>query len=140
MRTMLSCRPACGFLPVKLTPNLVVETIESAIQCGERKLKYVFLIRIKQGHTQEEYVEAWKCASEVIQRIPGARGTRLHRAIGDPRTLLAIAEWDSKEARDTAMICLKRDPATRKAIGRHLEFGDFSLVGEFDDADWSVIL
>lgn len=127
-------------LSVRLTLNLVVETIESAIQCRERELKYVFLIRVKEGRTVEEYIEAWKCASAVIQRMPGARGTRLHRAIGDPRTLLAIAEWESKEARDTAMIRLKQDPATRKAIGRHLEFGDFSLVGEFDDADWSVIL
>lgn len=103
-------------------------------------MKYIFLIRVKEGQTVEEYVEAWRCASEVIQRMPGARGTRLHRAIGDPRTLLAIAEWESKEARDAAMARLKQDPATRKATGRHLEFGEFSLVGEFDDADWSVIL
>ena len=102
-------------------------------------MKYVFLIRIKEGHTQEEYAAAWKCASAVIQRMPGALGTRLHRAIGDPRTLLAIAEWESKEARDEAMAHLKQDPETREAIGRHLRFGDFSPVGEFDEADWSVI-
>ena len=102
-------------------------------------MKYVFLIRIKQGHTLEEYVEAWKCASAVIQRTPGALGTRLHRALGDPRTLLAIAEWESKEARDEAMAHLKQDPIEMKAIGRHLKYGDFSLVGEFDEPEWSVI-
>lgn len=102
-------------------------------------MKYVFLIRVKEGQTVEEYVEAWKCASEVIQRMPGARGTRLHRAMGDPRTLLAIAEWESKDARDEAMAHLKQEQFARQIIGRHLQFGDFSLVGEFDEADWSVI-
>ncbi len=101
-------------------------------------MRFIFQIRIKQGRTLEEYVEAWKRASAVIQRMPGARGTRLHRAIGDPRVLLAIAEWDSKEARDRAMARLREDPTAVEAIGQHLDFGEFSLVGEFEEAEWSV--
>ena len=38
--------------------------------------------------------------ASFTQQAPGARGTRLHRKIGDDRTLLAIASWDSKAARD----------------------------------------
>src|SRR5690606_1405607 len=63
-------------------------------------MKYIFEVHIKDGHTAEEYADAWVRASEIIQRAPGARGTELHRKIGDPRTLIAIASWDSKEQRD----------------------------------------
>ena len=44
--------------------------------------------------------EAWVRASRLIQAAPGARGTRLHRKLDDPRVLLAIASWDSKAHRD----------------------------------------
>ena len=59
-------------------------------------MRFVFQVKIKQGHTVEEYAEAWEQASAVIQKMPGARGTYLHRGISDPATLLAMAEWDSK--------------------------------------------
>ena len=102
-------------------------------------MRFVFQIKVKQRHTIEEYVEAWEQGSAVIQRMPGARGTHLHRGIGDPTTLLAMAEWDSKEARDRAMASLRRDPAASETIDRHLVYGEFSLVGEFDDPQWSVV-
>ena len=101
-------------------------------------MKFVFQIKVKKGHTVEEYVDAWEQASVVIQQMSGARGTRLHRAIGDPTTLLAIAEWDSKEARDRAMSRLRGDPATSETITRHQAYGEFSVVGEFEDPEWSV--
>ena len=37
-------------------------------------MKYIFQVRIKEGHTAEEYAEAWVKASEIIQQAPGARG------------------------------------------------------------------
>ena len=61
---------------------------------------FVFEVHVQAGHAAETYAEAWVRASEIIQRAPGARGTRLHRKIGDERTLLAIASWDSKANRD----------------------------------------
>ena len=101
-------------------------------------MRFIFQVRIKKGRTLKEYVEAWKRASAVIQRMPGARGTRLHRAIGDPSSLLAIAKWDSKETRDRAMARLREDPATIETLDQHLELGEFSLIGEFEEAEWSV--
>lgn len=56
-------------------------------------MKFIFEVRMKPGYTVDEYAEAWIRASEVIQRTPGALGTRLHRKIGEPDTLLAIASW-----------------------------------------------
>ena len=64
---------------------------------------YVFEIKIKKGSKIDEYVSAWKTGSAIIQKMPGAHGTRLYSKIGDAKTLLAIAEWESKEARDKAM-------------------------------------
>lgn len=102
-------------------------------------MRFIFQIKIKQGHTVEDYVEAWKQASTVIQQMCGARGTYLHRGIGDPNMLLAIAEWDSKEARDHAITKLWSDPAMCKTLDRHLAHGEVSLVGEFEEPDWSVV-
>ncbi|MCH8250386.1 MAG: antibiotic biosynthesis monooxygenase, partial [Proteobacteria bacterium] len=61
---------------------------------------YVFEVHIKPGYTAEQYAEAWVRASKIIQRAPGARGTRLHRRLNDPTVLLAIASWESKLQRD----------------------------------------
>ena len=65
-------------------------------------MHYLFEVTAKPGYTIEQYAEAWMRASELIQQAPGAQGTRLHRKIGDERTALAIATWESKSARDAS--------------------------------------
>lgn len=103
-------------------------------------MKYIFEVKIKPNHTIEEYATAWRRGSEVIQKLPGARGTRLHRKISDPNTLLAIAEWESKEARDKAMIQLKNsDERIKELVHKHEEFGEFVKIGEYDDPEWEVM-
>ena len=69
---------------------------------------------IAAGYTAGQYADAWVQASEIIQRAPGAQGTRLHRKIGDPNVLLAIARWDSKARRDSAES--KRDPRVQAIL------------------------
>lgn len=103
-------------------------------------VKYIFEVRIKEGHTVEEYVNAWRKGSAVIQQMEGARGTNLLRKIGEKDTLLAIAEWESKEARDTAMAELeKTDPETQKILHAHRKFGEFKKIGAYDETEWSVM-
>ncbi len=102
-------------------------------------MKFAFQIKIKPGHTVEEYTDAWEQASAIIQKMPGARGTHLHREIGNPTTLLAIAEWDLKLARDQTMSTLQNNPASKATIDRHLSYGDISLVGEFEEPEWRVM-
>lgn len=97
---------------------------------------FVFEVRIRPGYTAERYAEAWVRASDIIQRAPGARGTRLHRKIGDPDTLLAIASWESKAARD-AMENSGGEEA-RRIIAGQAEFVDVRVVGEFEDPEWVV--
>jgi hypothetical protein len=57
---------------------------------------FVFEVQVKEGWTAEAYADAWVRASKIIQRAPGSRGTRLHRCIGDPARLLAIASPGAK--------------------------------------------
>jgi heme-degrading monooxygenase HmoA len=97
---------------------------------------FVFEVHVRPGYTAEAYAEAWVRASEIIQRAPGARGTRLHRGIGDERKLLAIASWDSKESRDA----MEANPSdeVRRIIAEQAEFVEVRVIGEFEDPDWVV--
>lgn len=97
---------------------------------------FVFEVHVRPGHTAEAYADAWVRASEIIQRAPGARGTRLHRKIGDDHKLLAIASWDSKARRDA----MEANPAAevQRIIAEQAEFVDVRVIGEFEDPDWIV--
>jgi len=101
-------------------------------------MKFIFQVHLKPGHSAEEYAEVWLRASEILQSAPGARGTLLHRKIGDPHTLLAIASWDSKAARDAREEFLRPDAAMRRVLDAHLGLVDFELIGEFEEPEWSV--
>jgi quinol monooxygenase YgiN len=99
-------------------------------------MKFLFEVHIKPGFKAEQYAESWVRASEIIQRQAGARGTRLHRKIGDPNVLLAIAEWDSKTERDAAQ---GRLPHADAIIREAAKYCDIRLIGEFDEAEWVVL-
>lgn len=98
---------------------------------------FVFEVRVRAGASAEQYAEAWVRASELIQRAPGARGTRLHRKIGDPDALLAIASWDSKRERDAADA--DRDPRVQRILDEQSELVEIRVVGEFEDPEWVVL-
>lgn len=98
-------------------------------------MKFIFRIRIKPGHAAEDYAAAWVRASEIIQRAPGARGTRLHRRIGKPDELLAIASWDSKALRDAA----PHDPEVDRIVKEAAKYVEIEVIGEFEDPEWIVL-
>lgn len=101
-------------------------------------MQYLFEVHIKPGYTAEQYADAWVRASEIIQRAPGALGTRLHRKIGDPNVLLAIATWVSKKKRDA----MEANPAleVREIIASQAPYVDIRVIGEFEDPEWIVDL
>ena len=100
-------------------------------------MKFLFEVHIKPGYRAEQYAQAWVEASTLIQRAPGARGTRLHRKIGNDGVLLAIAEWDSKAARDAAGV--NPDPRIEQIIKAAAQYCDIRLIGEFDEPEWVVL-
>ncbi len=100
-------------------------------------MHFIFEIHIRPGYTPEQYAEAWVRASRIIQRAPGAQGTRLHRKIGEPDVLLAIATWESKAARDAME---RRQAAEVLAIiESQAEFVEIRVIGEFEAPEWEVL-
>lgn len=101
-------------------------------------MKFIFEVKIKPGYTVAEYAARWEEASRIIQQSPGAQGTYLHRDMNDPNRLLAIAHWESKQARDAKDD--RRDETVRKILDLHADTCDITVIGEFDDPDWQVVL
>ncbi|TGD71783.1 antibiotic biosynthesis monooxygenase [Mangrovimicrobium sediminis] len=100
-------------------------------------MHFIFEVKMRPGYPPERYAEAWLRASEIIQQAPGALGTRLHRKIGHPDTLLAIATWESKAARD-AMESRPLDTVQR-IIAEQSEFVEITVLGEYTAPEWQVI-
>lgn len=104
---------------------------------NEATMKFIFEVRMKPGYTVDEYAAAWIRASEIIQRTPGARGTFLHRKIGSPDTLLAIATWESKAHRDAKDD--SRNDTVRAILEKHAQNCEVTVIGEFEEPQWSVL-
>jgi quinol monooxygenase YgiN len=100
-------------------------------------MKFIFEVRMKPGYTVDEYANAWIQASEVIQQTPGALGTRLHRKIGEPDVLLAIASWENKAARDAKDD--SRDELVRSILEKHARHCEITVIGEFEEPEWEVL-
>ena len=92
---------------------------------------------MKPGYTVEEYAAAWEEASRIIQQTPGSRGTYLHRKIGEPDTLLAIATWESKAHRDAKDD--QRDATVRAILEKHARNCETRIIREFEEPEWSVL-
>jgi len=100
-------------------------------------MKFIFEVTMKPGFSVEEYAEGWVKASEIMQQTPGALGTYLHRKLGSDDTVLAIAHWESKAARDE-----KDDNASelvRSILAKHAKHCDIRVVGEFAEPEWQVL-
>ncbi len=100
-------------------------------------MHFIFEVHLKPGYRAEQYAQAWVRASEIIQRAPGAMGTRLHRKIGHPQVLLAIATWESKAVRDRMEAAQPEE--VRAIIASQAEFVEIHLVGEYEAPEWEVL-
>ncbi len=99
-------------------------------------MKFIFKIKIKENCSEQEYIEAWKKGSTIIQKSQGAKGTKLYRKISEPGALIAIADWESKELRDVAMKRLDQEaPEIQVILNRHKEFGETEVLGNFEEIE-----
>ncbi|MFV8819384.1 antibiotic biosynthesis monooxygenase family protein [Haliea sp. E17] len=100
-------------------------------------MHFIFEVTMAPGYPPERYADAWVRASEIIQQAPGAMGTRLHRKIGQPDTLLAIATWESKARRDA----MEGTPSeeVQRIIAEQAEFVNVRVIGEYEAPEWEVI-
>jgi heme-degrading monooxygenase HmoA len=102
-------------------------------------MKYVFEVTIKDGCSAEDYIAVWQAESAIIQKEPGARGTRLHRRIDQPNIFVAIATWESKEFRDAALSRLQGDAQINAIRRKHEHLVDFRLIGELEEPEYEVL-
>ncbi len=79
----------------------------------------------------------WVEASEIIQQSEGAKGTYLHRKIGHPDTVLAIAHWESKAHRDAKDD--SRSARVKAILEKHAKVVDVTVIGEYDEPEWQVL-
>ena len=100
-------------------------------------MHFIFEVHLNPGYTAEQYADAWVRASKIIQRAPGAKGTRLHRKIGDPNVLLAIATWETKTHRDTMEN--QRSEQVDEIIAGQAQFVGIRVIGEFEEPEWVVL-
>ena len=100
-------------------------------------MHFIFEVHVKSGYSAEQYAEAWVKASKIIQQAPGARGTRLHRNVGDSSVLLAIATWATKAERDAME--QQQPEQVRQIIAQQAEFVDVVVIGEFEEPEWQVL-
>jgi heme-degrading monooxygenase HmoA len=100
-------------------------------------MKFIFEVTMKPGFTVDDYAQGWLRASEIIQQTPGARGTYLHRKMGEPNKALAIAHWDSKAARDAKDD--RRNAVVKAILDKHAEHCEINVIGEFEEPEWRVL-
>lgn len=77
---------------------------------------------------EQEFIKAWEHGSKIIQEQAGARGTKLFQSIEEPNTLYAMAEWQSKAARDKAMDALADRTDAHDILHHHEEFIEYYKV------------
>ncbi len=100
--------------------------------------RFIFETRVRPGE-DEAFIRNWHDFSVPIQKYPGARGTRLHTKRGEEHVYIAIAEWNSREAREAAMADIRKnesDLAQQANAGRQNEdYGEVTVLAEVDEID-----
>lgn len=103
--------------------------------------KFLFEVNVANGQ-DEEFIEHWTKGSIPIQELPGAMGTRLHKKRGEEHAYIAIAEWESYEARQAAMQAINGLDAERTERVHQWRdneaFGTVTIIGEIDEI--SIVL
>lgn len=85
-------------------------------------MKYLYDITVT-PEQDEAFVANWVAGSELIQAHPGAQGTHLYYVAAGQ--YVAIAEWESEEAREAAQLSVRSDPAWHD----NTEFGEVTVTG-----------
>ncbi len=99
--------------------------------------RVIFKHKLKEGE-EKNYSTQWQEGSSFIQKQEGALGSRLFRKIDEPEYLYAMADWESKEARNKAMDSIKNNYLNFQEIlhkhemflESHITLGEFELIAE----------
>ena len=106
--------------------------------CTNKTIMYRIIFEHHPKTDQENaFIAQWKKGSDIIQSYPGALGTKLFHKIGEQSTLYAMAEWESKSARNLAMNEINKLPNAEEILhghevflDSHVNLGEFELIAE----------
>ncbi len=77
-------------------------------------------------------IAGWREATVVLQKYPGAKGTKMHKVIDEPGTFVGIADWESKAARDAVQVDIEAGQSELGKIWqtfpKNEEFGEVGPV------------
>lgn len=94
--------------------------------------RIIFKHHLKENQ-EDAFIKQWQKGSDIIQTYPGALGTKLFRKKDEPGYLYAMAEWESKEARDAAVAAIKERPDAEEVLHKHETFlNSHVILGEFE--------
>lgn len=101
------------------------------LQLKIMSFKFIFRIDFDDLGQRQPFIDNWRKGSEILQEYPGALGTRLHQIEGTD-SLLAIAEWESQEARQAMTLDTKEGKSDRakrwQAIPKNDSFGKVTVI------------
>lgn len=101
--------------------------------------RYVWKIKLNDDVKEEDFLRFWRDSSSIIQEYPGAKGTHMHKVRGEDRTYLAIAEWESIEARDAMRADIEAGESDRSKrwlqFPKNDEWGEISIRAGVEEID-----
>ena len=75
--------------------------------------RFVWKIKLNDPEEEQAFIDHWKEGSSILQEYPGALGTHLHRVRNEPGSFFAVAEWESKQARDAMQTDTEKNESGR---------------------------
>jgi heme-degrading monooxygenase HmoA len=62
--------------------------------------RYIWKIKLSDPSDKDRFIAHWREGSAILQKFEGALGTHLHEVRDEPGSYYAVAEWETREARD----------------------------------------
>jgi heme-degrading monooxygenase HmoA len=85
----------------------------------------IAVFTVKPGH-EEQFVQAYGQAQELIVTSPGCLSVRMTRGVEDPARFTLLVEWETLEAHLEGFRGSERFGAWRGLLGPHFESADVS--------------
>jgi heme-degrading monooxygenase HmoA len=88
---------------------------------------------------EEVFLRKWKASSDIIQKEPGALGSRIFRRMdraADEPIFYIMADWDDKTSRDRALKAIKKRGTVIEDHNGHVWK---TMIDEYELIDESLV-
>jgi heme-degrading monooxygenase HmoA len=103
--------------------------------------RYIWKIKLDNPDREDEFIQHWKDGSTILQQFPGALGTHMHKVRGEEHSFFAVAEWESKDARDAMQKEIETSSTDRARQWQKMPNNeDFGEIINFAGEETGVVL